>query len=304
MRALAFSLLLWSSAAVSETIFIIQSYITTDIYKDSIIREVKRLRPEAEVRALFVRNFSRDQFTQSKTQTVAEISRRAEPHDNLIVLGYDVAYVEVAGRKPIYIPVLLDSPEHQAPASLRTVYEQIVIARAHIASLSDTVFIINDNTNISQLRFDQFNAELVKHKTIKLVPITVKDTIELRKALLSLNREESSIVINNTFLIHDSDSLVDIYSRDIDRIIANMNRKHMEIGVLKPEMVLAVGFGSRPSDIAAAVLLSLSKPSREYALDTHVGINLDRVLLLGLSDYAVRIAPRIGDVTVEKKYEY
>lgn len=300
MRIIALLLLLLCASAQAESVYIVQSKNISSIYEDSIALAVKQLRPDDSVRVLLVRDFHRDRYSASKEVTERMILHRASEYDNLILLGYDVSYLQIEGKSPVYLPVLLDSPTGiPGPASPSSLLRGIDIARTHTTSLGSTIYVISDRSNLSQLRFRQFKVLLGKNKSTKLKEITVTSASELRGVIAGLNDEEQGVIVNNVFTLLDDDTLYDLTMQDVDRIISDLNKKHVEVSVLKPSLTTAIGFGVLSTDIAKAIDVALDDPNSSRSLQMRTGVNLGRVSALRLTDYVISNAASI--VTVEVK---
>lgn len=302
MRALLLLLSLMCGSVSAESIYVVQSKNISSIYEDSVAQALKRLRPEADIRVLMVRDFHRDRFSLSKEITERMILRRAAEYDNLILLGYDVSFLQIEGKTPLYIPVLVDNAisGNLGPASPSSLLHGIEVAREHTTLLGSSIYILSDSSNLSQLRSSEFKERLVLDKSIRLKEITVKSASELRGVLVDLNTDEQGVIVNNVFSLLDDDTYYDLNMRDVDEIISDINRKHVEVSVLKSGLTTAIGFGVLATDIAEAIDAILRNPEEPLVLPMRAGVNLDRVTKLHITDYVIGNAASIVSIEVKE----
>lgn len=303
MRAAAlFLLALLSTMSFAESIYVVQSKTITDIYSDSIVKSLKMLRPNDQIEALFVRDFNQDRFSESKRITREAVRDKAEGHDNLIVIGYDVSFLFSEEENPIQIPVLVDFPEGASgPASPSSIISEVRDALDYTSASRGVVYVLSDSSNISRLRLRQFRSQLDEDKNIQLVTAQVMSTSDLRGQLISLNKRTRGVLINNVFSIVDDDNFDEVNIEGVDRMISEINTEHVEVGVLKPNQNLALGLGAQATDIAIAINSQIEDPEIPIVLETRIGINLSRITDLGISAYVLRKATDIVAIEVRDR---
>lgn len=290
------------STLSAESLYVVQSHAVDDLYGASIIHEIKKRRPNTTVHSIVVRSFDQDRYGKSKIFTEEAIRVKAKSHDNLVLLGYDVGSLNIAGKQPVYLPVLVDSPRSSVNAeTIMMALSRFGIKRPSSSSLSPTIYTISDKSNLSQLRFRQLREELLKYKHIKLEPFVVKDTADLRRTLLQLNSvtRQPAVLFNNVFTIRDSDSLKMLYYSDVELLVAKLNTRNPEIGVYSPNHQLLLGIGFASSDLADAVSAILDNPDKKPKLHISIGINLKRVDQLDRQKFFLKHDTKIDKVNVD-----
>jgi len=290
--------LLFVPNALAEKTFVIQSSNLTELYGDSIIRELKLLRPEDNLRALFLRDVNRDKFSLSKVIMALELNERTEAYDNVVVLGNDLSYLARPDSTYLVIPLLVTSGTGIiGPASPINVIQGIKLARMY-TNASGNVYVLSDLSAFSKFRLRQFEEAESEHYDINITPITVRTTTGLRSSILSLNKLESGFIVNNLFFLRDDDVLSDIYMDTTDKIIAEKNKVHIEVGILRDGLPTAVGFGILAKDIALHVDTVIGS-GESITPPYSTGVNLDRIAELDINNYVLGNDNGIIYITVD-----
>lgn len=283
MKIIMFFLLFFISTSLSsESLYIVQSHFVSELYGNSIAREVQKLRPEDSITTLQLRSFSDDDYIGSKKITGRTILGKTKNHDNLIVLGFSIRdyskYAEtffVDKSKKMFIPVFTSKEGKGTEKYFLNAAHKVKMFHEKGTSLTSNLYIINGVSRLSQYRFRKFKELFVnKYREIKIHEKTVKNSVGLRKELGRLVSKKKSIIINNVFTLYNTDSLSDMTIEEIDELFTSINYRHIEIGVVSPKQKMALGFGLKTEGIAKAINSKLE--NRKYNLPLLIGTNLKR----------------------------
>lgn len=279
----------------ADAIYVIQSRSVADIYGESLGHILKQRYPTRSVRILNLRDFEVDRHTHSRDAAMRLVQERVEPYNNLVLLGQELESWDIAANKVI-IPQLIGVRAESA-ASPQRVLDVANDVQRHVPHSRSIYYVLSDPTQISQLRLREFRRLIAADRSSELISFTVRRSSELRSALLDIqtSASDSGILVHNIFSIVDEDSFRVVYSDFVDSIITQYNRKHIEIGVLKPNQNLAIGVGAGPHSVVDAVIAGL-EDTTPVLLGNQVAVNLTRISELGLNNFVIREGRRISRV--------
>ena len=294
-------LVAFAAPASAENIYLVQSETASRVYGGSIAREIKRLRPDLGIRVLHLRGFTTDRFPLSKRLTTDRISDRAENFDNLILLGYDLLDFHLARSEPLVIPLFVDTGHSSGPASLVSQLQAGETVRRQVPFVGSTYYVLSDTSSLSQYRLRQLETRVENDKSVDMEYITVRKVTDLRRALIDINARTVTpgVILNNLFDVPDDDTMQPMRNDDLSEIIADINTKHVEVGILRPELNESVGVGALATDLAQAILMEVDHPesgSPPLLLQDQIGVNLDRISQLGLNSFVLQNPTRISYV--------
>lgn len=281
-----------------KSVYIVQAKNITELYDDSIVKELKRRNPHYNLKVLFARGYESDQFYFSKEFTEREILKRSESYDKLVLLGYALSDLNIGNRKPVHIPILVTSVSGKhGPASPKSIASGIVLACDALDSVNPTMYVISDYSDFSKLRLSQFKAAIESKPDLTVVPVTVKNVVELRSSLVRLNRKPKAFIVNNTFNLVDQDSATSFFASSTNKILTEFNTQHVEVGILRWDQRTALGFGALPMYLAAIIEAEIN--GEDYSRELQVGVNLDRISLLDIDEYVLNNSKEIVYFTVD-----
>lgn len=290
---LIWAILLVSRIASAESVYVVQSHEITTVYGDTVVRELIRLRPNDDFQVLFLRDFRHDRFSQSRSLTAARIAERSGSHANLVLIGREALNLEIEATSIIKVAILAGDEGYSAPASLEHSTDVLDRMLDAYTDIDGMIYVFNDATDLSQIRYRRFREAMRAHREYKVVPVSVRTTLDLRKKMVEIGSLGNTralsrhILVNNLFDLYDPDSLSDLSVRDIGLVFASLNRRHVELGVLCPGMSTAVSFGLSPQKIADHIDKEIEfGPTDE--LKPEIGINLSRVAELGLHEFVLQ----------------
>ena len=287
-----------ATTVLAEKTFVVQSNNLTELYGDSIIRELRQLRPDDSLRVLFLRDVNRDKFSLSQGLMASEIQYKTESYDNVILLGNDLSYLAKFKPSSLNIPILATSDTGIiGPAAPANMLAGIKQAQLYTAS-NENIYVLSDNSVFSRFRLRQFKDAAYMEDRLNLIPLTVKTTTGLRASLLSLNKLEAGFIVNNLFFLRDDDSMRDVYIDTTGKLIAALNKTHVEVGILRRGLPTAIGFGALADHIVLSINAAIG--GEIITLPYYTGVNLDRLSYLRINNYVLENASDIVYITVDK----
>lgn len=277
-------------------IFIVQSRSVSDIYGDSIGKQMKELHPDWAVHSLNLRDFSMDRFSQSGSITMRRAYERTEPFSNLAILG-DEAFSQNTDHPNVLDTQPLISHSGTGLASPEAILEAITMVLQSASHVRSVYYVFSDTSHLSQARLREFENLTVNNRAIDLVSFDIERTMELRSQLLKINRyhNDPGVIINNIFRITDEDSFSVVYSDFVDSVITDINKIHVEVGILKSEQSLAIGVGARPESVAR-MLDATIRGEEVPSLESEIGVNLERLFRLRLNSFVLQQGENISHV--------
>lgn len=276
MKLWLIGLFLLSATALAESIpLIIQPYYVKDIYGSEITSHLP-----FKVSVLTLRNFEHDRYRDSRYYALQRVYKKADVLNRPVFIIGD----KLPDVKGSYLSIFRDKTCQCYTLGKSTVYDDHKPLRKALSILeSNKIYIISDGSELSKFREDTIE-NIMREVDANVEIKRVQSVVELRALVVSLNKENRSVLVINAYDIAD-DSGGRMHYRSIEHVVTNFNTVHLEIGVYRTNHLSALAIGLDPADISA-VISSIIQGKVIPEAKVKSSVNVNRLSQLGLTNLA------------------